>query len=130
MADERTSQHQSRSPSKFKNGRSPIPPTRTHHGLCFLASNSVSTSLGTMSDGPMNHASSAPPETLSHSPSATGTEPLSRSSTFSKTIPLPNKVVHVVRNPREGYRLKDVEWVIQGSQKHVSTLIVPVLIVA
>jgi hypothetical protein len=46
--------------------------------------------------------------------------PLSRTSTYTaRTIRLPEKVVHVVRNPTEAYNLRDVEWVIEGSEKHV-----------
>jgi hypothetical protein len=46
---------------------------------------------------------------------------LSRSSTYAKTIPLHDKVVHVVRSPTEGVKLKDVQWVIQGTEEHVLT---------
>ena len=83
-----------------------------------------------MSKSPLSHAYSAPADALSESPSSPSMDPLSRSSTFSKTIPLPNKMIHVVRNPQEGYSLKDVEWVIQGSQKHVFGLTIRLLIVA
>lgn len=75
----------------------------------------------TMSTSPMRHAYSTPELELSHSPSGVNSEPLSRTSTFAKTIPFPDKVVYVVRNPTEGHKLKDVEWVIQGSEKHVLT---------
>jgi hypothetical protein len=51
--------------------------------------------------------------------SSSSSPPLSRSSTFTRTIPLEDKTIHVVRNPTEGYRLKDVEWVIHGSREHV-----------
>ena len=67
----------------------------------------------------------SPTSPVQHAMSGTGSlgggtsPPLSRSSTFSRTIPLPDKTVHVVRNPTEGYKLRDVEWVIQGSREHV-----------
>lgn len=54
-----------------------------------------------------------------YSPSESNSEPLSRASTYAKAIPLDDRTVHVVRNPTEGYKLKGVEWVIQGSSKHV-----------
>ena len=59
--------------------------------------------------------------TLSGTSSMGGSPPLSRTSSFAKRIPLPDKTVHVVRNPAEGYRLRDVEWVIQGSREHVDS---------
>src|SRR5579859_7051412 len=68
----------------------------------------------TSSTSPMQHTSSG-----TSSLGGGGSPPLSRSSTFSRTIPLPDKTVHVVRSPAEGYRLRDVEWVIQGSPEHV-----------
>jgi hypothetical protein len=72
-----------------------------------------------MSNSPMKHAQSAPDLGLSKIGSSSYGESLSPTSTFSKTIPLSNKTIHVIRNPAEAYKLKDVEWVIQGSEEHV-----------
>src|SRR5438045_1804720 len=58
------------------------------------------------------------------SPSPRQSPPLSRSSTYTaRTIRLPEKTVHVVRNPTEAFTLKDVEWVIEGYEQHVSSSI-------
>jgi hypothetical protein len=69
----------------------------------------------------INHANSAPNPALSHSTSMeSSTSPsLSRSSTFAKTIPLQDKIIHVVRSPMEGIKLKNLQWVIHGSEEHV-----------
>ena len=72
-----------------------------------------------MSTSPIKHSQSAPETYASYSQSESNSEPLSRTSTYAKTIPLDDKIIHVVRSPTEGYKLKGVEWVIQGSNKHV-----------
>jgi len=72
-----------------------------------------------MSTSPIKHSRSAPETNTPYSVSESNSEPLSRTSTYAKTIPLDDRIVHVVRNPTEGDKLKGVEWVIQGSSQHV-----------
>ena|ERR1700721_3011350 len=71
-----------------------------------------------MSNSPPHLRHMSAPSGISLSPGTT--PPLSRTnSSVVRTIRLSDKTVHVIRNPAEAYTLKDVDWVIEGSEKHV-----------